>query len=284
MDMSGVIETVSGWAKTAGDWLAHFDLIGALAAFQKQPVLGSLFAIGSLIFILVVLAIQNKNTPDFVRQYRHYEVALILRKRLSVHRLIEYHREIAWRDFAAIGSASGLAGAALLAGGDLGDIAGADAHGHLTHDATVIVIASIGVQVASAVMMMICDFVHTNTISPLVPPLQRMKIVGEAIVLGGGAMIFNIAALISFMSVFSPWVSVFCSVVFAVTVIRLTGLRSIEVHELRKWVKIDLDSEWAPIDELVRLKSKKERDAIFAQEYKDGWPKDFEDPCGPVRD
>ena len=148
----------------------------------------------------------------------------------------------------------------------------------LTSSAIAIIIISVGVQVASAIMMMICDFIHTNTISPIVPPLQRMRIVGEAIVLGGGAMIFNIAALISFLSVFSPWVSVFCSIVFAFVVIRLTSLRGIEVDELLKWIKMSPGGEWDAIDLEVRTMNKRQRDQSVRDAYYANSADSFEDP------
>jgi hypothetical protein len=246
--------------------------------------MGLWVALGSLVFILVVLNIQNRNTPKFVRQYRHYEIALIVRNKLSVHRLVDYHRGIAWRDFAAISTGSGIAGAALMFSnsGDISDVlSGAveGAGGGLTSTAITIIIMSVGVQVASAIMMMICDFIHTNTISPIVPPLQRMRIVGEAIVLGGGAMIFNIAALISFLSVFSPFVSVFCSMIFAFVIIRLTSLRGIEVEELLKWVKMQPGAEWESIDAEVRTMNKRQRDEAVRSAYHANWTEHFEDPC-----
>jgi hypothetical protein len=116
-----------------------------------------------------------------------------------------------------------------------------------------------------------------------VPPLQRMKIVGEAIVLGGAAMIFNIAAVISFMSVFSAWVSIFCSIIFAFVVITLTGLRAIEVKELRRWLKMgpEADAEWNEIDQLVRRTGKAKRDRVFEESYYAKWAADYEDPCQP---
>ncbi len=258
------------------------QLVAFIMAFHAQPLYGALIAVGSLAFVLIILAIQNKNAPEYVRQYRHYEVALILRRKLSVHRLVEYHRGIVWRDFAAISTGSGLAGAALMFGGsDIGEsaIAGASGTSGLTLEASIIVMSSIAVQVGSAIMMMICDFVHTNTISPLVPPLQRMRIVGDTLVLGGGAMIFNIAALISFMSVFSPWVSVLCSAVFAVSLIRLTALRAIRVKELMRWLKIKHSDEWEQIDREVRLMKKAERDRRFEDEYYASWSDECEDPA-----
>ncbi len=264
-----------------GDILRPLNAVAS--HFHDNPYNGSLVAIGSLIFILVILGIQNKNTKDTVRQYRHYEVALILRNKLSVHRLVDYHRGIVWRDFAAISTGSGVAGAALMfsgGGGDLSFMSGAvDGGSGLSREGSIVLMASIAVQVASAIMMMICDFIHTNTISPLVPPLQRMRIVGEAIVMGGGAMIFNIAALISFMAVFSPWISVFCSAIFIMVVIRLTGLRAIEVRELRRWLKLQADEDWERIDQLVRNTGKKKRDAIYQQWYAEYWSDDYEDPC-----
>lgn len=266
-------------------WLGPFliNLGKSAQAFHKQPVLGALFALASLIFILAVLAIQNRNTAKYVRQYRHYEIALIIRNKLSVHRLVDYHRGIAWRDFAAISTSSGIAGAALMfSGGGSGGLSllgGANAEGSaLTQDAAIILFVSIGFQVASAIVMMMCDFVHTNTISPLVPPLRRLEIVGDAIVLGGGAMIFNIAALISFMSIFSPWISVFCSVLFVCATWRLTLLRSIEVDELLKWLRMERDGEWAEIDSAVRLTGKKDRDRLFRKFYDEYWSMDHEDP------
>lgn len=257
-----------------GQFEAIWNDLGAVALrFHEHPYNGSFVAIGSLIFILVILQIQNKNSARTVRQYRHYEVALILRNKLSVHRLVDYHRGIVWRDFAAISTGSGVAGAALMFGGAGG------ASGGLSQESSVVLIASIAVQVASAIMMMICDFIHTNTISPLVPPLQRMRIVGEAIVMGGGAMIFNIAALISFMAVFSPWISVFCSAVFILVVMRLTRLRAIEVQELRRWLKLSSDEDWEQIDKLVRRTGKKARDRTFQKWYQEYWSDDYEDPC-----
>jgi len=278
MDLNSAQHALSDFGQSAGKawvWLGH-----EAYQFHTRPLFGACFALACLVYILIVFAVQNKNSPDFVRQYRHYEIALIIRKKLSVHRLVDYHRGIAWRDFAAISSGSGLAGAALLfGGGNMGIMAGAaPSGGGLSVEAAVIVVVSIGAQVASAVVMMICDFVHTNTISPLVPPLQRLKIVGEAIVLGGAAVIFNITALITFMSVFSPWVSVFCALVFTIAVVRLTSLRAIRVKELKKWLQINSDEEWAAVDEVVRLKGKKERDALFAANYDQEWSTDHENP------
>lgn len=250
---------------------------------HMNPYYGSAVALGTLIFILVILQIQNKNTKDTVRQYRHYEVALILRNKLSVHRLVDYHRGIVWRDFAAISTSSGVAGAALMFGGGgaaMSYISGANHDGSgLSEAGSVVLMVSIAVQVASAIMMMICDFIHTNTISPLVPPLQRMRIVGEAIVMGGGAMIFNIAALISFMAVFSPWISVFCSIIFVMVVMRLTRLRAIKVQELRRWLKLLADEDWDMIDELVRKTGKKRRDEVYQKWYAEYWSDEYEDPC-----
>ncbi|HWA21008.1 MAG TPA: hypothetical protein VG735_01275 [Caulobacterales bacterium] len=282
--MDGVSQALPLGSDLAPLIAAFFAGIGSAAqAFHKQPVLGALFALASLVFILVVLAIQNRNTTKYVRQYRHYEIALIIRNRLSVHRLVDYHRGIAWRDFAAISTSSGIAGAALMfsggASGGLSLLGGANAQGTaLTQDAAIILFVSIGFQVASAIVMMMCDFVHTNTISPLVPPLRRLQIVGDAIVLGGGAMIFNIAALISFMSIFSPWISVFCSLLFVFVTWRLTALRSIEVDELLKWLRMERDGEWAEIDAAVRLTGKKQRDLLFRKFYDEYWSRDHEDP------
>lgn len=257
--------------------------------FHKSTEYGALVALGSLIFVLIVLSTQNRNTKKHIRQYRHYEIALVVRNKLSVHRLVDYHRGIAWRDFAAISTGSGIAGAALMFSnsGDISEvlsgaaIVAGDATSQvegLTSSAIAIIIISVGVQVASAIMMMICDFIHTNTISPIVPPLQRMRIVGEAIVLGGGAMIFNIAALISFLSVFSPWVSVFCSIVFAFVVIRLTSLRGIEVDELLKWIKMSPGGEWDAIDLEVRTMNKHQRDQSVRDAYYANSADSFEDP------
>ncbi|MGE0044547.1 MAG: hypothetical protein AB7J28_12205 [Hyphomonadaceae bacterium] len=240
----------------------------ALVAFHQQPILGSLAALIGLIIILLTLWRNNKNTADLARQYRHYEMALVVRDKLSVHRLVDYHRGIAWRDFAAIGAATGIGGAAIMFSGN-----------QLSLEMQFIVVVSIGAQVGATIMMMICDFIHTNTISPLVPPLRRMKIVGDSIVLGGGAMIFNIAAVISFMAVFSPWVSVFCSIIFIITVSRLSKLREIEISELRKWLKLEDQALWDEIDTLVRRTNKKERDKRLAAWFAEHWSPTYEDPC-----
>jgi len=205
-------------------WFAWTNIV-AIELFllrQYHPYIGVMAALVAAWSTVVFTAFnQNRDSRTKVRKYRAAEESLVGSDKINVGDLIQYHSNYKWHAYGSISFSTLFIIVSVIVAGD-----------NYSMEENVVIGLSIFLLMLSAFILAAIDLMHTNTLSPLVPIRKRFELVNMSVVLGGFAVVLQIAAVISFVALFSVPASVGGAIAFFVLNVWVTRIRAIPRDDL----------------------------------------------------
>lgn len=204
-------------------WL-NVDAIEQALARDYHPYVGVAAAFIAAWSTVVFTAFnQNRDSRAKVRKYRAAEESLVKDERIDPGDMVRYHSNYKWHTYGSISFSTLFIIVSVIVTGDSYSI-----------EENVVIGLSIFLLMLSAFVLAAIDLMHTNTLSPLVPDRKRFELVNTSIVLGGFAVVLQIAAVISFVALFSVPASVGGAIAFFLLNVWITRIRAIPREELKE--------------------------------------------------
>jgi hypothetical protein len=191
-------------------------------AFPKVgPMFGvTVSIVSSILGFVYVAATQNRKQRGVIRAYRWAEAVLIYQGRMSENELLQYHRSYNWHAYAGLAFSTVFILVSLLFNEKYGGLE------------TAIIYIGLALLTIATLLLGIIDFVHTNTLTPLVTIDARFRIIHWVIVFGGLALFLQICAVGVFLSLITPWLSVVSSVTGIGLMIFITSVRGVPLNSI----------------------------------------------------
>jgi len=138
--------------------------------------------------------------------------------------ILEYHRSYNWHAYAGLSFSTLFIVVPLFLDGKLTD---------RTPVEYFAIIFGLALLAVATVILGVIDFVHTNTLTPLVTTKRRFQIIHWVIVFGGAALALQICAVGVFLSLINPWLSIVSTIVALGLMAFLSEVRAIPAADIQ---------------------------------------------------